>query len=118
MTNKIGDIRRSKNITQRALAAHLHRHRSTISRLESGKLPLTLDDTRRIAAFLDVQPGELVCGLEIVAPTCPILLVYCDCGEAVLLPCTCTRPHRRRTIPACGVCTATGGQPIMEEEAL
>jgi hypothetical protein len=43
-------------------------------------------------------------------------LVLCDCGT-VLMTCErpgCTAMHLIRTIPACGVCTATGGQPDEE----
>jgi hypothetical protein len=46
-------------------------------------------------------------------PTAAPLLV-CACG-AVLLTCpmpTCAAMHAVRTVEACGVCTATGGQPV------
>ena len=44
-------------------------------------------------------------------------LLVCDCG-LVMLECSvpaCTYIHEVRTVPACGVCTATGGVPVEGE---
>jgi hypothetical protein len=47
-----------------------------------------------------------------------LILVQCQCG-AILLRCDdpdCLHRHWRRILPACGVCTATGGLPVWQEE--
>jgi hypothetical protein len=49
----------------------------------------------------------------------PIPLVVCATCGSVLQSCTkpgCTDPHTIREVLVCGVCTATGGQVVLEEE--
>lgn len=46
----------------------------------------------------------------------PHALVVCTCG-AVLVTCPCARPHSpARILEACGRCTCTGGEPVIEQE--
>jgi hypothetical protein len=47
----------------------------------------------------------------------PVLhpLVQCaQCGS-VVLGCRCPGPHAIREVPCCGVCTATGGEPVIDD---
>jgi transcriptional regulator with XRE-family HTH domain len=58
--NRIRELRLAKQWSQQALADKIHVSKVTISDLERGKMQLTLDYMKRIAAALDVTPGELL----------------------------------------------------------
>ncbi|UHD45354.1 helix-turn-helix transcriptional regulator [Aureimonas altamirensis] len=57
--NRIAEIRKSKSVTQSELAELVGSHPITISKLERGKMKLTIDWIVRIAAALSVHPSEL-----------------------------------------------------------
>lgn len=58
--NRIRELRRARDWSQQTLADKIHVSKVTISDLERGKMQLTLDYMRRIAAALGVTPGELL----------------------------------------------------------
>jgi repressor LexA len=61
-TNRIRDLRTARHLTQEELAAMLGEDTSiaTVSRLESGRMTLTLPWIHRIAAALGVSPHEII----------------------------------------------------------
>lgn len=58
--NRIAEIRKSKGMTQQQLAEKLGAHWITVSKLERGKMALTLDWMERIAPILGVEVHDLV----------------------------------------------------------
>jgi transcriptional regulator with XRE-family HTH domain len=58
--NRIRELRRDKDWSQQTLADMIGVSKVTISDLERGKMQLTLEYMRRIAAALGVTPGELL----------------------------------------------------------
>lgn len=61
-SNRIRDLRRERELTQEELAAKLGDETTiaTVSRLESGRMTLTLPWMERIAAALGVSPHEII----------------------------------------------------------
>ncbi|MDZ4254255.1 MAG: helix-turn-helix transcriptional regulator [Sulfuritalea sp.] len=62
MGNRIKELRRAKGLSQEKLAERLHSGRSTILKLEHGKMKLTTHWMERIAVELDVSPADLISG--------------------------------------------------------
>jgi repressor LexA len=62
VANRIRDIRRSRELTQEELAAMLGEDTfiATVSRLESGRMTLTLPWMQRISNALGVSPHEII----------------------------------------------------------
>jgi len=53
--------------------------------------------------------------LATASPDPTHVTVRCQCG-AVVLRCPCPGPHPVRIVQACGVCTCTNDQPVLETE--
>lgn len=57
---KIQDIRKSKKLSQRALADKLGKGNGTVSSIERGQRNVTIDTLEKIANALDIEVAELV----------------------------------------------------------
>ena len=58
--NRIRELRKLAGLSQQAVADRIHVSKVTVSDLELGKMQLTHDYMRRIAAALDVAPADLL----------------------------------------------------------
>ena len=57
-------LRRDRGLSQEQLAAKAGLHRAYVGRVERGEQNISLDNILRLAAALEVDPSELVRGLE------------------------------------------------------
>lgn len=80
--NRIGELRRAANLSQQQLADLLGIHSITVSKLERGKMKLTLDWMVKIAAALDVQPHEISNEFSLRGPTRSALSLLVDVIDA------------------------------------
>lgn len=60
----ICQLRTVRGIPQAGLGNLLGLGQSVVSRIESGVIPLTVDNTARIARILDLRPSELLARVE------------------------------------------------------
>ena len=58
-------LRRDRGLSQEKLAAKAGLHRAYVGRVERGEQNISLDNILRLAVALDVDPSELVRGLEV-----------------------------------------------------
>ena len=58
-------LRRDRGLSQEQLAAKAGLHRAYVGRVERGEQNISLDNILRLAAALEVDPSELVRGLEV-----------------------------------------------------
>lgn len=78
MRYSLKDARKRANISQEALGRAVNSGRSTIVKLEQGKLPFTEDWARRLAPALDLKPHQL----DYDEPQIPIV-GYVGAGQRV-----------------------------------
>ena len=66
--NRIKDLRKQQNISQDELSETLNVQRATISRYETGTIPLTADTIIRLAQHFKVTTDYLLCNSNDHAP--------------------------------------------------
>jgi transcriptional regulator with XRE-family HTH domain len=64
--SRIREVRRSKGMTQGTLASRSKLTRPYISQIEAGKSWIRIDTLEQICKGLNVQPSELLSGIEIL----------------------------------------------------
>jgi DNA-binding XRE family transcriptional regulator len=62
----IRHLRRKKEYSQEYMAAHLDISQNAYSKLETGKIPMTIDRLCEVARILDIAPTELLAEVKFV----------------------------------------------------
>lgn len=62
----IRHLRRKKEYSQEYMAAHLDISQNAYSKLETGKIPMTIDRLCEVARILDIAPTELLAEVKLV----------------------------------------------------
>lgn len=97
--------------TQKDVAQRLRVRQQTVGKWERQEQLPTLEHICQLSRLYQLPPVVL---FPLLAAIPPEPLVQCVCGT-VLLACSCADPHVLKRLACCGRCTATGGEPVLEE---
>ena len=61
----IRHLRRKKEYSQEYMAAHLDISQNAYSKLETGKIPMTIDRLCEVARILDIAPTDLLAEINV-----------------------------------------------------
>lgn len=62
----IRHLRRKKEYSQEYMAAHLDISQNAYSKLETGKIPMTVDRLCEVARILDIPPTDLLAEVKLI----------------------------------------------------
>lgn len=63
---KIRHLRRKKEYSQEYMAAHLDISQNAYSKLETGKIAITVDRLCEVARILDIAPADLLAEVKVI----------------------------------------------------
>ena len=111
LPERLRSYRQARGLSIREIADAAGIAASTYGQKELGKYPFNADELDALARVYQISLAELLTGTH---PT-----LVCTCG-AVVLTCATIDCQRHQAPPrqteACGVCTATGGLVVEEDQ--
>ena len=103
---KLQALRKSRDLTQEALAEQLYVSRTAISKWESGRGYPSIDSLKAIAGYFSVSLDERHCGRH--APQCGACGAVCVCGKPAGGSLTCRPKNARQSIDKRGLLKYNG----------